>query len=298
MLGSRDDVVFDKRTTQKLFLRSVDMAVSIGGKWKLYDVSTTLLPPGMLSWREEGVAALVTDGKKPEFIFSPMSAPADSLTARQAKLALSEDGTLEGDVNETWTGHAAEQRRRPLDGEAAARQQEDTKDEILKAYPQAEVTALRLENADNAEKPLALSYHIRIPGYAAHTGKRILFQPLYFERGESPLFSTAERQYDVFFPFAWQDTDNLTIALPAGFQLEKAENPGPIAFGAPGGYKLSMSAGKGELICKRELTFGNDGYIAFGKAAYAQLKDVFDEVHRRDGVTFSLRQVAPPKGVQ
>jgi hypothetical protein len=275
------------------------MAVSIGGKWKIYDVSTRLLPPGMLSWREEGVPALVTDAKKPEFIFSPASAPADSLTARKAKLALSEDGTLEGDVNQTWTGHAAERRRNALDGEAAARQQEDTKEEILRAWPQAEVTALDLENADNAEKPLALSYHIRIPGYAGRTGKRILFQPLYFERGESPIFSAAERQYDVVFPFAWQDTDNVTIQLPAGFQLEKAENPGELVFGKPGGYKLSMAAGKGELICQRELTFGNDGFIAFGHAAYPQLKKVFDEIHRRDEVTFSLRQVAAPaSGVQ
>jgi hypothetical protein len=299
MLASRDDVLFDKRMTQKLFLRSVDMAVSIGGKWKIYDVSTGLLPPGMLGWREEGVAALITDGKKPEFIFAPVSAPADSLAARKAKLALGGDGTLEGDVNETWTGHAAEQRRRPLDGESAARQQEQTKEEILHVWPQGEVTALDLKNADDAEKPLELSYHIRIPNYAERTGKRILFQPLYFERGEAPIFSAAERQYDVVFPFAWQDTDDVTIELPAGFQLEKAESPGGLVFGKPGDYKLSLAAGKGELFCKRELTFGNDGLISFAKTAYPQLKNVFDEIHRRDGITFSLRQVAPAaSGVQ
>jgi hypothetical protein len=296
MLGNRDDLTFDKRLAEKFFLRSVDMAVSIGGKWKIYDVSTRLLEPGMLGWREEGVAALITDAKKPEFIFSPTSAPADSVSTRKAKLALSADGTLEGDVNQTWTGHAAEQRRHRLDGEAAARQQEDTREEILHVWPQAEVTALRLENADDAEKPLALSYHIRIPGYAARTGKRILFQPLYFERGESPLFSAAERQFDVVFPFAWQDTDNVTIELPAGFQLEKAENPGDLSFDKPGGYKLAMAAGKGQLVCKRELTFGNDGFIAFARASYPQLKKIFDEVHRRDEVTFSLRQI-PAAGV-
>ena len=101
------------------------------------------------------------------------------------------------------------------------------------------------------------------------------------------------------FPFAWQDTDDVTIELPAGFQLEKAESPGGLVFGKPGDYKLSLAAGKGELFCKRELTFGNDGLISFAKTAYPQLKNVFDEIHRRDGITFSLRQVAPAaSGVQ
>ena len=167
MLASRDDVLFDKRMTQKLFLRSVDMAVSIGGKWKIYDVSTGLLPPGMLGWREEGVAALITDGKKPEFIFAPVSAPADSLAARKAKLALGGDGTLEGDVNETWTGHAAEQRRRPLDGESAARQQEQTKEEILHVWPQGEVTGAQLSDAiaTTARDPSAVGPFTVMPSW-------------------------------------------------------------------------------------------------------------------------------------
>ena len=119
---------------------------------------------------------------------------------------------------------------------------------------------------------------------------------MFFARGEAPVFSAAERQYAVIFPYGWQDTDDVTIQLPAGFQLEKAENPGDLSFGPPGGYKLSMAAGKGQLICKRELTFGKEGYIAFGREVYPQLKKIFDEVHNRDQVTLSLRQAAAPAG--
>jgi hypothetical protein len=298
MVANREDVTFDKRMVESLFLRSIDMGVFVGGQWKLYDVSARLLPPGMLSWREEAVPALVTDPKKPEFIISPVSKPADSQSARTAKLALTEDGTLEGDVSETWTGHAAEQRRQNLDGESAERQQESTKDEIVKVYPQAELTALRLENADNPEKPLELSYHIRIPNYAARTGKRILLQPLYFQRGEAPVFANADREYPVVFPYGWQETDNVTIQLPAGFPLEKPESPGELAFGRPGSYKVTMSTGKSKLIYTREFTFGNDGLIAYTREGYPQLKRIFDEIHRRDEITLSLRQVAPAGGTQ
>lgn len=298
MVANREDMIFDKRMVERLFLPSIDMGISMGGTWKLYDVSARLLPPGMLSWREEDVPALVTDPKNPQFIIVPVTTPADSLSARKAKLVLAEDGTLEGDVSETWSGHAAEQRRRDLDGESAERQQESGKDEILKLYPQAEVTALHLENAGNPEKPLELSYHIRIPNYAARTGKRILLQPLYFQRGEAPVFANADRQYAVMFPYAWQERDVVSIQLPAGFPLEKPESPGELGFGTPGSYKVTMSAGKNELLYTREFTFGNGGLIAYPRESYAQLKRVFDEIHRRDEITLSLRQVAPAGGTQ
>jgi hypothetical protein len=297
-VADRDDLVFSKALAEKYFLRNVDMAVTISGKWKIYDVSMRLVPPGMLSWREEGVSALITDPKNPEFMTVPISAPDDSLSTRKGRLSLADDGTLEGDLEETWTGHAAEQRRYGLDGESADRQQEDTKEQILKWFPQAEITALRLENADKPEQPLKLSYHVRIPGYATRTGKRILFQPLFFERGEQPLFSAADRQFDVVFPFPWHERDAIGIRLPDGFNLEKAENPGSLDFGPPGNYALAMTVHDGRLICQRDLTFGKGQIIRVPREMYPQLKRIFDEVHRRDNVTLSLIQSAPAGGTK
>ena len=50
--------------------------------------------------------ALVTDPKEPVWTRTPLSAPDKSLEKRTAKLKLSEDGTLEGDVQIVYTGHA------------------------------------------------------------------------------------------------------------------------------------------------------------------------------------------------
>jgi hypothetical protein len=290
LIADRGDMIFNKQLLEQYFLPNIDMAVSIGGNWKIYDVTAKLRPPGMLSWREEGVPVLITDPKNPEFITSPLSPPEASLSSRRATLSLAEDGTLEGDVTEQWTGHAAEERRRTLDGESADRQGEDTNDEILKVYPQAEITALHLENADSPEKLLRLTYHARIPGYAVRTGKRILFQPLFFQHGVAPLFSAAERRYDVAFPYAWRETDTVSVRFPSGFSLEKAENPGNLDFGEAGGYKLSMTVHDSVMTCARELIFGRGGRLLFPRSGYAQVQVVFDGIHRRDEVTLSLRQ--------
>src|SRR5713101_8091104 len=97
MVADREDVVFVPNMTDRYFLRSIDMAVNIGEKWKLYDVSAHLLPANMLSWREEGMKALLSDPKKPLFVESPLSPPEASAGIRSAKLMLLEDGSIEGD---------------------------------------------------------------------------------------------------------------------------------------------------------------------------------------------------------
>ena len=299
MMADREDMLFDKRMAEKYFLPNVDMAVQIGGKWKIYDVSTKLLAPGMLSWREEGVPALVADPKSPSFIVSPISAPADSQSTRKAKLKLGDDGSLDGDVNESWTGHAAEEHRRDIQGESDARRIEATKEAILKAFPQAEVSDLHLENAENPEQPLQLRYHVRIPQYAGRTGKRILFQPLFFQRNDAPLFTAEERHFSILFQYPWQESDEVSIMLPQGFELEKAENPGDISFGPPGSYELKMSlVNKRELVCKRNLVFGNEGMIYYPQTGYPTIKAIFDDIHRRDGTTLSLCQTAVAQVMQ
>jgi len=97
----------------------------------------------------------------------------------------------------------------------------------------------------------------------------------------------------VEFPFAWKESDQIRIELPAGYELENAENPGNLSFGEAGGYALSMGATrKGaatELILSRELTFGAKGAIAFPASVYPTLKKIFDEIELRDTHTLSLK---------
>jgi hypothetical protein len=293
LVGSRSDLIFDPEMKERYFLRSIDMAVRTGETWKLYDVSTRRLPSSMVSWNEEGMKALLSDPKKPVFIDPPLSPPTSSVSARTARLKLLDDGTVQGDVEEIYTGHRASDKRLEFEGESEARQQERFKEDITKRYPQSEVTNIRVENVADPEKPFTIRYAIKIPGYAQRTGKRLFFQPLYFQRGAAPLFSAAEREYEIHFPYAWQEMDVVTITLPDGFALDNAENPGGLDFGAPGAYKIQMQLmNKNQLTSTRELVFGNKGIIVFPKTAYPQMKKLFDEIHRRDSSSLSLRQVA------
>jgi len=136
-------------------------------------------------------------------------------------------------------------------------------------------------------------YHLKVTGYAQRTGKRLLFQPLFFQRGSQPLFTASDRRYDIHFRYAWREQDEVAIALPPGFELEKAETPGDLDFGPPGSYRVKLVVkGRVELSAQREFVFGKGGALAFGRSGYPQIKGVFEEIHARDGHILALRQSA------
>ncbi len=293
LVGDRNGISFQPSMADSYFLDSIDMAVKIDGKWKLFDASTNKLPANMLGWREEGTQALVSDPKKPEFITTPLSPPGESVSMRRGKFELAEDGTLEGDASIYFTGHAAADGREGKTGETLEKQMEAVKELVTGPFPGAEVTAIKLENVDNTAQALTYSYHVRIPGYAQRTGKRLLFSPLFFQQGAAPRFSASERKYPVAFRYAWREDDQIHIKLPEGFKIDNGENPGSLAFGPPGAYELTMSTtANGEFVTSRVLEFGRGGAIVFDTAAYPTLKQLFEEFHRRDGTIVSLKQEA------
>ncbi len=158
-------------------------------------------------------------------------------------------------------------------------------------FPEAEITSLKVLNVDEPSKPLQVSYQLEAPQFAEVTGKRILFQPNAFRRAQAALFSASERRFPVQFPYGWKEIDQIHIALPPGFTLDNADNPGTLDFGAPGSYKLEMvvKQDNAELVTTRELTFGNKGVLMFKPETYPTLKKIFEEIQLRDTHSLSLK---------
>lgn len=295
LLPNRAEVRFEPSMADEYFLRGVDMAVKFGENWKIYDVAATRLAPTMLSWQEEGSAGLLADPKKPDFILSPFSPPSASQTKRQGTFKLAADGTLEGDATCTFSGHVAEEEREDLFSESAERQVESVKADLVKLYPAAEITNIKVQNAAEPEKDLIWSYHIKIPAYGERTGKRIFFQPDFFQRGSKPLFPAAKRLYNIQFRYAFEEHDDVTITMPEGYSLEEPENPGDLKLGKPGSYGLKMGVAGQRFHCVRDFVFGNEGALDYAREIYPNLKVAFDEINRRDNQTLSLRQGAAPQ---
>jgi hypothetical protein len=277
-LGDRTDVPFERSFLNPYFLRTVDIAVKAGDQWRFYDAANKRLPAGMLPWQEEGSDALISDPKEPLFVHVPFSAAEKSLTTRT------------GDVRLAYTGHGAAARREDKAAEAAAQQEADVRDTVHRQFSGAEISAVKVENVEDAEKPLAYSYHVKVPGYALRTGKRLFVQLGYFERGRTPRFPAGDRTYEVWFEYPWAEEDRVTIKIPPGLELENAEAPASFPFGELGGYEASAKAGDRQILYQRKLVFGRGGRLMFPLEAYPKVKHAFDRISEEDQHAITLRQ--------
>lgn len=295
-LADRSDIFFDPGFPDDYFIRAYDIAVRVGDTWRFYDPASTYVQYGMLRWQEEGENALISDPKEPTWVKTPLSPPEKSLEKRVGKFRLLEDGTLEGDVRIEYTGHLGFDNKEYNDDDSPAQREETLRDSVKARMSTAEVSDIKIENVTDPLKPFVYAYHVRVPGYAQRTGKRLFLQPAFFEHGLGAMFTSSQRQHPVYFNYPWSEKDELEIELPPGFTLDNADRPAAFAAANISKYDVNMSVtGDGhKLIYRREFFFGGGGIVLFPEKNYASLKGLFDILHQNDEHTITLKQTTGP----
>ena len=275
------------------FLHRKLIAVRVGERWQYFAPGQYWTPFGMLNWRDEGVTALLCDPKKVLFEETPVSPAEMSQSRRRGQFTLEADGTLEGSVEIAMTGQTAIEMNLENWNTAADEIDRNLKEQIARRLPSAEVSGIHWDNLRSRDFPVTLRYHVRIPGYAEHAGKRLVLPPGYFVVGEPARFTAAKRKYPVFFPRAWADQDEIEIVLPEGFQMEQASAPPNVgdpeaSIGAT--YKLAYEPGRRILTYRRHFALGAKGALGCRVENYADLKRLFEGVYKSDMHSIVLRR--------
>lgn len=294
LLPDRGERLFDPNVVVPGALRPSAIAVRFGTTWKFFDPGLPYVAPGMLRWQEEGVDALIVD-KDQVWVRTPVTDAQKSKEKRTAKFHLDENGTLEGDVTIEYTGHLAVERKVTNADDSPAQREENLKEMVKDRLSSAELTNIVIENDADPSKPFVYKYHVRVPEYAQKTGKRLFFQPSFFTKGISALFSASTRLYPIYFHYPWSEDDNVTIQLPKGYALDNADRPAPINAGAVSQYDVQMgvTADQGTLVYKRKFFFGNPDLLLFPVQQYDAIKRLFDEVNKADNHIIPLKQTGP-----
>ena len=291
ILSDRSDIFFDKSFTNSYFLRTIDVAVKVGSEWRFFEPGTPYIPFGMIRWQQEAIPALILDPKEAAFAQTPVTPPNKTVQKRTGTLKLSDDGTLEGDVRIEYTGHLAVEKKEQNEDDSPAQREETLRDVIKGRMSTAELSNIKVENVTDSDKPFVYAFHVRVPGYAQRTGKRLFLQPGFFQKGIAAMFPASTRKLSIYFHYAWKEEDNITIELPAGFTLDNADKPRPVKAGDVADYDVWMGVtAKGdELQYKRNFSFNA---LMFPASSYSPLKQVFDLIHEGDNHTITLKQAA------
>lgn len=291
--GNRNQMFFEPEMTNESLVHPAAIAVQVGDGWKFFNPGVKFLPYGMLVWYEEDVWAMAVGEKQYSWAKTPLTGTNDTLSKRAGKFKLLEDGSLEGDVRIEHTGQTALTYRIDNFDVSEDKRQENMKAEIKQRVSTAEISDISIENVEDASKPVVVKYKIRVPNYAQKTGKRLFLQPGFFEYGENPLFSSANRKYDIYFRYPWAEQDEIKIELPKGFNLDNADSPASVADPQKIGslnVKIRIDQTSNVLEYERKFHFGNGGSILFPAAVYQPLKSLFDEFNKSDTHTITLKQ--------
>jgi hypothetical protein len=295
LVPDRSEFLTDPRQKQPHFIDHLALAVAEGDGWRFVDPANEHAKGGHLNWTNDGQWALLLDDKAPQMVPVPVSPEQASTQKRTANLTLAEDGTLGGDVVLEWTGHQATARRERDDDETPQDRERAFVERIVTTLPGAVVSNVAFEQLENPEQPYVIRYSLRVPGYAQRTGARLFVQPGVLQRGVEPMFSDPSRAHRVLLPYGFRDDDTVNIALPAGFEVESIEDPGPSMTSDGSGFynaKVTVSPDRRRVTYTRGLTLGGRGQLSFSPTEYLALKAFLDGARRIDGHTVTLRRVA------
>jgi len=290
----RGDTFFDRGLPTVYFISNFDVAVKVDDKWVFFDPATRYLENGMLRWQEEGQPALVSDPKEGFWTKTQFLEPARSARQRRATLKLLDDGTLEGSVQLTYTGHAGREQKIDLEDKTAAQQEEDWKKSLQARLSSAEISSFTVEQAADPVKPVVVKYNVSVPGYATRTGKRFLVQPAFFERNLSARFTESKRRWNIYFEYPWSEEDEVSIELPDGWELDQPVAPNGNSVKDVGEYSVTVVKTKDgrKIVYQRKLDWGRNMNIMAPAAAYDTLKKIFDYVQQQDNFTLTLKAAA------
>jgi predicted transglutaminase-like cysteine proteinase len=154
-----------------------------------------------------------------ELIALPQTSSALNGVARTAKLTLDENGTLSGDVRETWSGDAAADQRYSLsNAQQDVDQIKPIESMLTHSLSTFEILHATVGNLRVMEQPLIWNYTVEIPRYPRTAGDLLIIRPRVFGSMSSGLLETDEpRQHPIEFEAPLRRTDVFEITVPAGF---------------------------------------------------------------------------------
>lgn len=290
-VGSSEGALFRADFMDRYLLRNRLVGIPDGESLRFYNPGVPYLPPGMADFDEQGQAALVCDAKSPRLMRIPATSPEYSHLERTANLKLDAEGAISGHVQLRHFGHFAVEEKRRLEQKSPAERDEIVRKEFERKYPGSKITNLKIENADVPMGIYSVNFDIEMEGYGQRTGKRLFFQPAFFNLGEGPLFTASTRVHPIAFDNAYYENDVITIQFPEGLTLEQPEMPGKIELGGAGTYvqTAGLSQGKPVLNISRKLTWGTNGNLFYEPKVYAPVKQAWDLIHKYNTHQLTLK---------
>ncbi len=161
-----------------------------------------------------------------------------------------------------------------------------------------DLTNIHISANPDPAKPVGITYHLVVRGYAQRTGKRLFLEPDFFASHYGNRFAENTRHNNVYFEYPWGEVDSIDLTLPSGYKLDHADAPGGVNIPSTCDYtvKIAFDKDKNQIQYRRHLFFGDKNVLLFEAKVYPTLKKVFDAMHEADNHVLTLKSDAGGAG--
>jgi hypothetical protein len=288
--SNRQNGTFEKATLSSRQLSWHIAKVKLKDHDIFLDPGTRFCPFGLLRWIVTSTDAMLLDKNQGTFFVTPDAQQNNALVRRTVIAALTEDGTLKGDVKIEYFGtDALDHRIEALYTDDAGRKK-NLEEEFKASLPAGEgrITLKDVQGWEATEEPLIANFGLEIRNYAALAGKRLVVPSFMFRVKQKNAFSQPERKYPVYFPYAFSEVDTMQLTLPSGFSMENPPRPHLASLGYAH-YEDAFQATNERLVMQRVLQVNG---ILFNVDLYPALKDFFTKVSSGDEQEAVLRRAS------
>jgi transglutaminase-like putative cysteine protease len=253
--------------------------VTVGGKERAFDPGERYATYGTLQWTHTLAGGIRQQDGHIAIANSPGIGYKDTVVQRMANLTLAPDGTVTGTATIILTGqHALRWRQRALEGD----QVELKKDFDVQLQPDLPpgivIHTDHFLGLDNEASNLIVRMNVS-GSLGTATGKRILLPLSIFASGNRDPFASSHREEPIDLHYPYVEKDEVTLHLPAGFQVESVPTDARVDLPQNAVY-LSKAKADGQTVSyQRNLIMAN---ILYNASEYDKLKGFFDDVSNKD----------------
>ena len=286
---NRDSDFFQQNYLDGDQFNDLIILVTVDGKERAFDPGERYATYGTLHWKHSVTGGIRQQDGHTALVNSPSIGYKDTIVQRVADLTLAPDGSITGSATIICTGQRAMRwRQKALEGDEVALKK-DFDDQL-----QPELPPGLLIQTDHflglTEENSNLMVRMKVTGsLGTATGKRIFLPLSIFAAGNRDPFTSSHREEPIDLQYPFLEKDQVTLHLPAGFQVESVPSDARVDLPQNAVY-LSHAAADGQTITyTRNYVLANMLYDA---SDYAKLKGFFDDVSNKDRAQAVLRVAA------
>jgi len=212
-LTTRDEDNFELQLYSTRQLNSSLVHVRLGDQQWFLDPASRYAPFGCLRWQETASRGIRPEKDGYTAITTPTPKSANAVIERKADLRLDMEGALEGTARIVYSGQEAFEWRQINYEQDEIGHKKAMEDDVKGMLPGGATVELTNKPAwQTSADTLVAEFKIKIPGYAAATGRRLLLPLAVFQTRENYPFRAIRRIHPIILEHPFLRRDEVTRA--------------------------------------------------------------------------------------